>query len=202
MPNGAPTELQGSRAETTARRTHGASVPVPLPGGALPGCPLRDRCVRNPEKGRTVKRLEGEELIEAHKAWMSTPEAKGDEPTTRCLDRTLFRGREATSQSPSLAWSRTEEGQGRGRLGDTGPNRPYPGETAIDRRKPPGKRGLKAGRSLRRGGQGGGTGTAGYLACRLRRLSGCGTAAISRGLRPTPPSPPSQGGEKLKRIGR
>jgi transposase len=39
-------------------------------------CPLRERCVRNPEKGRTVKRLEGEELIEAHKAWMSTPEAK------------------------------------------------------------------------------------------------------------------------------
>jgi transposase len=40
------------------------------------GCPLRDRCVRDPEKGRTVKRLEGEELIEAHKAFMSTPEAK------------------------------------------------------------------------------------------------------------------------------
>jgi hypothetical protein len=39
-------------------------------------CPLRDRCVRDPEKGRTVKRLEGEELIEAHKRWMNTPEAK------------------------------------------------------------------------------------------------------------------------------
>jgi transposase len=39
-------------------------------------CPLKERCVRNPEKGRTVKRLEGEELIEAHKAFMSTPEAK------------------------------------------------------------------------------------------------------------------------------
>jgi transposase len=39
-------------------------------------CPLRTRCVRNPEKGRTVKRLEGEELIETHKAFMSTPEAK------------------------------------------------------------------------------------------------------------------------------
>lgn len=39
-------------------------------------CPLRERCVRNPEKGRTVKRLEGEELIEEHKKWMSTPEAK------------------------------------------------------------------------------------------------------------------------------
>jgi transposase len=39
-------------------------------------CPLRERCVRNPEKGRTVKRLEGEELIEAHKEWMKTEEAK------------------------------------------------------------------------------------------------------------------------------
>jgi transposase len=39
-------------------------------------CPLRDRCVRDPEKGRTVKRLEGEELIEAHKRWMNKPEAK------------------------------------------------------------------------------------------------------------------------------
>ncbi len=39
-------------------------------------CPLRERCVRNPERGRTVKRLEGEELIEAHKQWMNTPEAK------------------------------------------------------------------------------------------------------------------------------
>jgi transposase len=40
------------------------------------GCPLRQRCVRNPEKGRTVKRLEGEERIEAHKEWMKTDEAK------------------------------------------------------------------------------------------------------------------------------
>ncbi len=39
-------------------------------------CPLRERCVRDPEKGRTVKRLEGEELIEAHKEWMKTEEAK------------------------------------------------------------------------------------------------------------------------------
>ena len=39
-------------------------------------CPLRERCVQNPEKGRTVKRLEGEEIIEAHKEWMKTDEAK------------------------------------------------------------------------------------------------------------------------------
>jgi transposase len=39
-------------------------------------CPLRERCVQDPEKGRTVKRLEGEEIIEAHKEWMKTDEAK------------------------------------------------------------------------------------------------------------------------------
>jgi transposase len=39
-------------------------------------CPVRERCVRNPETGRTVKRLEGEERIEAHKEWMKTEEAK------------------------------------------------------------------------------------------------------------------------------
>ena len=30
----------------------------------------------NPEKGRTVKRLEGEEIIESHKEYMKTDEAK------------------------------------------------------------------------------------------------------------------------------
>jgi transposase len=40
------------------------------------GCPLRARCVRDPQKGRTVKRLEGEEILEAHKEWMKTAEAK------------------------------------------------------------------------------------------------------------------------------
>jgi transposase len=36
-------------------------------------CPLRDRCVRNPEKGRTIKRLEGQELLDAQRAKMKTP---------------------------------------------------------------------------------------------------------------------------------
>ncbi len=39
-------------------------------------CSLRERCVRDPEKGRTVRRLEGEELIEAQKEWIETVEAK------------------------------------------------------------------------------------------------------------------------------
>jgi transposase len=37
------------------------------------GCPLRDRCVQDPEKGRTVKRLEGQELLDAQRAKMKTP---------------------------------------------------------------------------------------------------------------------------------
>lgn len=36
-------------------------------------CPLRDRCVKDPAKGRTVQRLEGQELIDAHRAKMNTP---------------------------------------------------------------------------------------------------------------------------------
>jgi len=40
------------------------------------GCPLRERCVKDPNKGRIVKRLEGEEIIEAHKEFMKTDEAK------------------------------------------------------------------------------------------------------------------------------
>jgi transposase len=39
-------------------------------------CPLHKQCVKNPDTGRTVKRSEGEELIEAHKEWMKTDEAK------------------------------------------------------------------------------------------------------------------------------
>jgi transposase len=39
-------------------------------------CPLRDRCVRDPNRGRTVKRLEGQELIDAHRAKMKTAEGQ------------------------------------------------------------------------------------------------------------------------------
>jgi hypothetical protein len=38
-------------------------------------CPLSGRCVKNPEKGRTIKRLEGQEIIDAHKEFMKTDEA-------------------------------------------------------------------------------------------------------------------------------
>jgi Transposase DDE domain/Transposase domain (DUF772) len=46
------------------------------PAAHCRACPKRDRCVSDPEKGRTVKRFEGEELLEAHRVFMSTPEAK------------------------------------------------------------------------------------------------------------------------------
>jgi transposase len=39
-------------------------------------CPLRQRCVKDPNKGRIVTRAEGEELLEAHRLKMATPEAK------------------------------------------------------------------------------------------------------------------------------
>lgn len=40
------------------------------------GCPLRSECVTNPEKGRIVKRLEGQEILDAHSQEMKTAEAK------------------------------------------------------------------------------------------------------------------------------
>lgn len=40
------------------------------------GCPLAKRCVRDPTKGRIVKRLENQELLDTHRAKMATPEAQ------------------------------------------------------------------------------------------------------------------------------
>jgi transposase len=40
------------------------------------GCPLWERCVSNPERGRTIKRLEGQELLDAQRAKMKTPEGE------------------------------------------------------------------------------------------------------------------------------
>lgn len=39
-------------------------------------CPLRDGCTTNPDRGRSLRRSEHEELIETHKARMQTDEAK------------------------------------------------------------------------------------------------------------------------------
>lgn len=40
------------------------------------GCPLASGCVRDPAKGRTVKRLEGQELLDAQREKMERPEIK------------------------------------------------------------------------------------------------------------------------------
>jgi transposase len=39
-------------------------------------CPLRDRCVRDPNRGRIIKRLEGQEMLDAHRAKMKTLEGE------------------------------------------------------------------------------------------------------------------------------
>jgi transposase len=39
-------------------------------------CPVRERCTRRPEKGRTVKRLQGQEVLDRHQLLMQTAEAK------------------------------------------------------------------------------------------------------------------------------
>ena len=46
------------------------------PGAYCQECPLKSRCVKDPSKGRIVIRTEGEELLEAHRLKMATPEAK------------------------------------------------------------------------------------------------------------------------------
>jgi len=64
--------------ERLPRRDDGTVVQHRFHGAAehCRACPRRDGCVHDPEAGRTIKRLEGEELLEAHKASMNTAEAK------------------------------------------------------------------------------------------------------------------------------
>ena len=154
-------------------------------------CPLRQRCVRNPDKGRTVKRLEGEELIEAHKEWMKTEEAKAANRLRGSVIERCFGDAKTPSQSPLLAWSWTEAGQGSDRTGGLGPNRIRSGKAPQECRNPSGKRHLKAGRSLRRGGWGGGRGTARHEAV------ACSSFFHFRGSAPlTPPMPALRKGRK------
>ena len=39
-------------------------------------CPLKGNCTSNPDRGRSLRRSEHEDLIAAHKARMASPEAK------------------------------------------------------------------------------------------------------------------------------
>jgi hypothetical protein len=61
------------------RRRGGQELPVRrfvCPPEHCRACPLQPRCTSRPQRGRTVKRLEGEELLEAHRRRMATTEAK------------------------------------------------------------------------------------------------------------------------------
>jgi hypothetical protein len=46
-------------------------------GDCCRACPLRAKCTRNAEKGRTITRQTGEELLEEHRGRMESAEAKG-----------------------------------------------------------------------------------------------------------------------------
>ena len=56
-------------------------------------CPLRERCTATPQAGRTISRGEHEDLIEALRARMATPEAKA-----------LYRLRRQTVELVNAAW--------------------------------------------------------------------------------------------------
>ena len=61
------------------QRAHGQSVQSSLyrcPAEHCTGCPRQKQCTPTPSKGRTVSRLENEELIEELRARMRTPQAK------------------------------------------------------------------------------------------------------------------------------
>jgi hypothetical protein len=67
--------------ETKSKRTRvrGPGVMVTqyrCPPQYCVSCPVQQLCTKCPEKGRTIKRLDGEEFIEQHRARMDAPEAK------------------------------------------------------------------------------------------------------------------------------
>ena len=60
-------------------RRHGEVVMIhqyQCPAEHCRACPLSVRCVKDPEKGRIVTRIEGEELLEEHRRRMETPRAE------------------------------------------------------------------------------------------------------------------------------
>ena len=150
-PKGHRLNYKGRERKRSAGRSDGHPASVSLPGGALPVVPAAHAlCPQSREgaDGQAVGRGgvdRGAQGVHEH--------SRGEEgkATPRLGDRTLFRGREAASQSPTIAWTRSEAGQGRGRLGGVGPNRPDPGKTPEKGGNPPGKHHLKAGRSLQGG---------------------------------------------------
>jgi len=70
--------LRQIRRQRKARR-RGDSVMVlqfQCPAEHCRKCPLRDRCVKDPNKGRIVTRVEGQEFLDEHRQKMDTPRAK------------------------------------------------------------------------------------------------------------------------------
>src|SRR5947209_4771335 len=103
---GPPPGLQRSRAETPAGRADGRPASVSLPGGALPVVPAAyTLCPRTREgaDGQAVGRGgvgRGAQGVHEHSR------GEGGKATPRLGDRTVFRGREAASQCPTIAWTR------------------------------------------------------------------------------------------------
>src|SRR5918997_1252585 len=58
------------------RRTSGGGVAVPGRSTDLPSLPASPAMYDESKRGRSVQRSEHEELIQAHRAWMETAEAK------------------------------------------------------------------------------------------------------------------------------
>jgi transposase len=74
---------QGHRLEHHQRHvvTRGAGVRMTqiqyrCPPEHCRACPVHQQCCRNPQRGRTIKRLEGEELFDDQRKLLATPEAR------------------------------------------------------------------------------------------------------------------------------
>jgi hypothetical protein len=77
-------------------------------------CPLAGRCVKDATKGRTVKRLDGQELIDAQRG------CQGSVQKTEPDDRTRIRRREESSFIWKISRSRTASRRGTSRIAGDG----------------------------------------------------------------------------------
>src|SRR5262249_14762970 len=145
---GPPPAVPRSRAATPARRADDPPASVSLPGGALPRVPAERAVCPRSREGANGQAPGGGGIDRGAPGVHEHSRGEAGEPAEGFGDRTVFRGRKAASQSSPPAWPRPEPGQGRGRLGGVGPNRPDAGKTSENSSNPSGKHGIKAGRSL------------------------------------------------------
>jgi transposase len=75
-PQGHRLEYQGKESKRRRADQRVIEHRYHCPSAHCRDCPLRARCVRNPDKGRTIKRLEGQELFDAHCAKMKSAEGQ------------------------------------------------------------------------------------------------------------------------------